>query len=147
LEQPTRLLPRNEGPGLGSAPTGTDQANTLAERLARELCRTAKREGHASGADSEPGVVLDVQVGDLRILVMRRAPEHLRVSLSPREYEIARMVAQGYPNKTIAGVLEISSWTVSTHLRRIFAKLSVTSRAAMVAQLLEGGQLPADHSH
>lgn len=57
--------------------------------------------------------------------------------LSPREQEIARMVAKGYPNKTIAHVLDISTWTVGTHLRRIFAKLSVGSRAAMVARLLE----------
>jgi len=47
------------------------------------------------------------------------------------------MVAKGYPNKTIAAVLDISSWTVGTHLRRIFAKLGVGSRAAMVAQLLQ----------
>lgn len=47
------------------------------------------------------------------------------------------MVAQGHPNKIIAAVLNISSWTVCTHLRRIFAKLGVTSRAAMVARLLE----------
>jgi DNA-binding CsgD family transcriptional regulator len=45
------------------------------------------------------------------------------------------MVAKGYPNKAIASVLEISSWTVGTHLRRIFAKVSVNSRAALVAQL------------
>jgi DNA-binding CsgD family transcriptional regulator len=57
--------------------------------------------------------------------------------LSPREQEIARMVARGYPNKTIARVLDISTWTVGTHLRRMFAKLSVGSRAAMVARLLE----------
>ena len=57
--------------------------------------------------------------------------------LSPREQEIARMVAEGYPNKTIAAVLDISSWTVCTHMRRIFAKLNVRSRAAMVARLLE----------
>jgi DNA-binding NarL/FixJ family response regulator len=43
-------------------------------------------------------------------------------ALSPREQEIVRMVARGYPNKTIAGVLNIS-----THLRRVFAKLGVTS--------------------
>ena len=48
--------------------------------------------------------------------------------------QYARMVAEGYPNKTIAAVLEISSWTVSTHLRRMFAKLGVSSRAAMVAR-------------
>lgn len=49
------------------------------------------------------------------------------------------MVAKGYPNKTIAAVLEISSWTVCTHLRRIFAKLGVGSRAAMVARLMDDG--------
>jgi DNA-binding NarL/FixJ family response regulator len=45
------------------------------------------------------------------------------------------MVAQGRPNKVIAAVLNISSWTVCTHLRRIFAKLGVSSRAAMVAKV------------
>jgi DNA-binding CsgD family transcriptional regulator len=62
--------------------------------------------------------------------------------LSPREQEIARMVAEGYPNKTIAAVLEISSWTVATHLRRVFAKLGVRTRAAMVARALEEGLIP-----
>ena len=47
------------------------------------------------------------------------------------------MVAKGYPNKTIAAVLDISPWTVCTHLRRTFAKFGVGSRAAMVARLLE----------
>ena len=43
---------------------------------------------------------------------------------------------KGYPNKTIAAVLEISTWTIGTHLRRMFAKFGVNSRAAMVAQLI-----------
>ena len=47
------------------------------------------------------------------------------------------MVAQGRQNKVIAAVLNISSWTVCTHLRRIFAKLGVTSRAAMVAKVAD----------
>ena len=45
------------------------------------------------------------------------------------------MVAGGHPNKAIASVLNISSWTVCTYLRRIFAKLGVNSRAAMVARV------------
>ena len=64
-----------------------------------------------------------------------------RRMLSPREREIAGMIAKGYPNKTIATLLEISPWTVGTHLRRIFAKLNVASRAAMVARVMDGGLL------
>ncbi|WP_287128682.1 helix-turn-helix transcriptional regulator [Candidatus Cyanaurora vandensis] len=52
--------------------------------------------------------------------------------LTERETQIASLVALGHPNKQIAHRLTISEWTVSTHLRRIFAKLGVDSRAAMV---------------
>jgi DNA-binding CsgD family transcriptional regulator len=51
--------------------------------------------------------------------------------LTPREVEIARLASQGLTNKEIAQVLEISHWTVGTHLRRIFAKLKVARRAAL----------------
>lgn len=81
-------------------------------------------------------VLLDVNVGDVRCVVVRNEDDTSSaqpVTLSPREREIARMVALGYTNKTIARVLDISVWTVSTHLRRIFAKLGVSNRAAMVA--------------
>jgi len=50
------------------------------------------------------------------------------------------LVALGHSNKVIANVLSISSWTVCTHLRRIFAKLGVGSRAAMVAHVAEIGR-------
>jgi DNA-binding NarL/FixJ family response regulator len=52
--------------------------------------------------------------------------------LTGRELEIAVLVAQGCATKNIAYRLQISEWTVSTYLRRIFAKLGVDSRAAMV---------------
>ena len=57
-------------------------------------------------------------------------------ALSPREREVARMVCSGLTNRAIATVLDISPWTVGTHLRRIFTKLEVSSRAAMVARFL-----------
>ena len=58
-----------------------------------------------------------------------------RLGLSPREYEIVRQVAHDRSNKEIAAILGISEWTVSTHLRRIFSKLDVHTRAAMVARV------------
>ena len=91
-------------------------------------------------ADHPPlreGVVLDVNVDGCRYILTRTVPKPSATQdvLSPREQEISRMIAKGYPNKTIASVLDISAWTVCTHLRRIFAKLGVSSRAAMVARL------------
>ncbi|MFN2494453.1 MAG: response regulator transcription factor [Pseudonocardiaceae bacterium] len=97
----------------------------------------------ASGAAGR--VLLDLQVDDVRCRLEAVSSPGLTPSgslLSPREAEVARMVAQGYPNKTIAAELEISSFTVSSYLRRIFAKLGVNSRAAMVAQALENHLLP-----
>lgn len=58
--------------------------------------------------------------------------EDIPCLLSSRELQIATLVALGQANKQIARELQISEWTVSTHLRRIFAKLGVDSRAAMV---------------
>lgn len=98
-----------------------------------------------NGSSSSEEVLVDTEVDGSRYLLVRM-PRLTRgkVQLSPREQEIVRMVAKGHPNKVIADVLNISSWTVCTHLRRIFAKLGVGSRAAMVAQLLEMGAI-ADH--
>ena len=54
--------------------------------------------------------------------------------LTNRELEIIKLIAQGYVNKQIARKLQISEWTVSTHIRRVlvFCKIGVDSRAAMV---------------
>ena len=64
--------------------------------------------------------------------------------LSPRELQIAGLVADGATNRAVASMLDISLWTVSTHLRRIFAKLGVSSRAEMVAQLFGAPHLPSN---
>src|SRR6202030_3063683 len=84
--------------------------------------------------------LLDIDFDGARYLLIRMpAADRKGVQLSPRELEIVRMVGQGHQNKIIAVVLNISSWTVCTHLRRIFAKLGVNSRAAMIARLIELG--------
>ena len=135
-----------DAPPAGARPIVVPaEVEALVRRLAERGAAPTTRAIHASTfrpiRDEGEDIILDVQVGELRCILVRRAITLPRaeVSLSPREQEIARMVARGYPNKTIAAVLEISCWTVGTHLRRIFAKLGVTSRAAMVARLMDEG--------
>ncbi|WP_199512601.1 helix-turn-helix transcriptional regulator [Nucisporomicrobium flavum] len=113
--------------------------NPAVRALARQLVAalTAERPD-GPPMSPEPGDLLDLEVDGVRCRCVRVAPPPgaPRAALSPREQEIARMVAKGRTNQAIADVLGISTWTVSTHLRRIFAKLNVNSRAAMVAGLL-----------
>ena len=63
------------------------------------------------------------------------ARQHPIDFLTQRELQIATLVMQGKVNKQIAYRLHIAPNTVQSHLKRIFCKLSVTSRAAMVARL------------
>ena len=64
--------------------------------------------------DPEEGILLDLTIGRVRCLLVEQQ-ETVSVSLSPREQQIALMVAAGRTNQAIAGSLEISAWTVSTH--------------------------------
>lgn len=90
-------------------------------------------------------VLIDMDVDGARYLLVRMpAAARDTASLSPREAEIVRLVAAGHPNKVIAAVLDISAWTVCTHIRRVFVKMGVTSRAAMVARARE---VPAYDAH
>jgi DNA-binding CsgD family transcriptional regulator len=86
-------------------------------------------------------VLMDTLVDGVRCRLIREQFTATPITLSPREREIARMISRGLPNKSIAQALEISVWTVGTYLRRIFSKLGVTSRAAMVAKIMEIGVL------
>jgi RNA polymerase sigma factor (sigma-70 family) len=56
-------------------------------------------------------------------------------SLTPRENQVAGYVAAGMSNRKIAELLEISEPTVKSHLTRIFRKLQLKDRVALVLLL------------
>ena len=116
------------------------------QQLIRTIITVTAADAHVALVEgvqpSAENVLVDTELDGMRyLLIQMPGADHNRVSLSPRELEIVRMVAQGHQNKIIAGILNISTWTVCAHVRRIFAKLGVSSRAAMVARLLENSGL------
>jgi predicted ATPase/DNA-binding CsgD family transcriptional regulator len=59
--------------------------------------------------------------------------------LTPREREVARLIARGRSNKEIAAELDISPHTAGNHVANIIAKLGVESRAAVAAFAVRHG--------
>ena len=110
--------------------------DTTVGDLMRELITKLNDSQQSQTLTDGNETVLEIDIGRLHYTLVS-SPSKSQFHLSPREQEIVRLVAEGLPNKCIGAVLEISSWTVATHLRRVFAKLGVNSRAAMVAKLFE----------
>jgi DNA-binding CsgD family transcriptional regulator len=87
--------------------------------------------------------VLDDAASGNVAAVMRPAPSELVLDgvlrargLSAREREVAALLAQGRPTKSIAATLSLSPWTVQDHVKAVYAKSGV-SRADLGAL---GGQ-------
>jgi DNA-binding NarL/FixJ family response regulator len=60
-------------------------------------------------------------------------------TLSRREIEVLKLMAQGKSNKEIASALFISEGTVKSHGKAIFAKMNVVSRTEAVADATRRG--------
>lgn len=61
--------------------------------------------------------------------------------LTPREEEVLQLILAGQSNREIAGTLSISESTVKTHVRNIFSKYDVGSRAELISTLLKNQRL------
>jgi len=60
-------------------------------------------------------------------------------TVSEREIDVLKLMAQGKSNKEIGSALFISRGTVKSHVKNIFAKLKVNSRAEAVANAAHRG--------
>ncbi|WP_410665110.1 response regulator transcription factor [Amycolatopsis sp. lyj-84] len=91
---------------------------------------------HAScltGLDGKPGpvalVIEPAAAADLTGIVAEA------YGLTPRELEVAHLVARGLPTAEIASALFLSPHTVRDHLKALFGKTAVSSRVGLVARL------------
>jgi len=74
-----------------------------------------------------------------RLLQRFRADEPSNAALSPRETEVLRLIGRGLKSAEVAGVLSISPQTVTTHVKTIYRKLEITSRAEAALEARKRG--------
>jgi DNA-binding NarL/FixJ family response regulator len=83
-----------------------------------------------------------VHAGEMCVPVHLAAKLAQRVSsetLSAREIDVLKLMAQGKSNKEIGAALFISEGTVKSHVKAIFAKMNVISRTEAVATATRRG--------
>ena len=68
------------------------------------------------------------------------------LSLTPRELEVLRHLAEGETNRQIADALRLSLSTVKRHLERIIAKLEVSDRTQAAVKAVELGLIDSDRA-
>jgi len=108
---------------------------TLARREA------AEREARAAAeALEELGAARDaVRAGDLRRQIAGKPENPETLSLTARQLEILRLVAQGMSNPEIAARLKLSDHTVKRHVANLLTRLGLSSRAAAAAYATREG--------
>ena len=99
------------------------RAMSWEQAVAYALAITAPPESDPPGAGSASAVNGD--------------PEAAR--LTPREQEVAMLIAEGHSNRQIAEALVLSERTVDSHVRNIMGKLEVSSRARIAAWAVQHG--------
>ncbi|MCW2879205.1 MAG: transcriptional regulator, LuxR family [Sphaerisporangium sp.] len=106
-------------------------------RLARERLRDATAVFRACGARAlEAQAIREQRRLGVRVSATGPAAQGgAPYGLSPRELEIANLVAEGMTNQQIAEQLFLSVRTVETHLSHVFTKLGVSSRVGVATKL------------
>jgi DNA-binding NarL/FixJ family response regulator len=106
----------------------------------------ALAEAHAADLDVDAIVIADGRSRSVATEDRRGRPWSARVDeaieeepLTPREIQVLELLAEGLPNKAIAGRLRISDQTVKFHVSSISGKLGAANRTDAVRRAVRRG--------
>jgi DNA-binding NarL/FixJ family response regulator len=102
--------------------------------------------GHASLPPSITGRLLDAFLADIAGNPSDSAQAPLAVTLTRRENDVLRLMAEGRSTGQIAEQLVVQISTVKTHVYHLLRKLGVNDRAQAVALAYRCGLVPAQRS-
>lgn len=116
-------------------PAAAPMRRALMERLQPALDAPGGERAHAEGARMNLRQAIAYALGDEAPAEPRRtrAPAAAPPLLTPRQLEVARLIAQGMSNKAIAARLTLSERTIEGHVEQICNKLGFNSRVQIAA--------------
>jgi len=104
--------------------------------------------GPVMGRRKTPVTNSDLAISPTPMLTARQWTHAVDVlHFTPQQARIVGLILQGKRDKQIAGQLRLSESTVRTHLRYIFARLSVSDRVELVLRVWAtcGSRIPQSH--
>ena len=118
--------PQNMADAIRSLQSGGSPVSPL---IARQILRRFRGQEKATPVVPQPAPI--------------PRPDLAYPTLSTREHEVLELITKGFTYGEIAGLMQISNHTVTTFVRRVYAKLKVKSKAEAIyeghAQGLIGG--------
>jgi len=104
----------------------------MASRFIVQCIRTV----HAGGKWVEKGVA---SLGMEKLIRRESGARTAAAPLTPRELEVARLIARGLPSKAVADQLGITEGTAKLHLHHVYEKLNLRGRVDLVNYLRKRG--------
>jgi DNA-binding CsgD family transcriptional regulator len=139
-----QVIPRDRRPlfaAVDALLSGGNDSYSLVVRAAAlpESTATVRLLARRSAAGGVEGIVLPPSHP------IQMLPQRLASLLSPREREVAGLLASGLRVRQITQQLFVSENTVRNHLKSIFAKLGITSQAELLDEIARADPLGEGH--
>lgn len=152
-----------EAPTIGTAPISETRPDVVILDESGQAVSTATARSYMADVAPESKLCLLEAVGEMTVTELLAAvkemapepsqdlrPRHLHVvavpterdalsTLSDRELEVVRLVAEGLSNKEISSRLSLSDKTVKNHISHILAKMNLTARTQVAVYAIRAG--------